>query len=98
LIYDRWWLDPSYRYGEAIFEPKGMTADQLTEGCYRARTKFNTYASIVKRSLEPNSNARKLKNYAIYWIANLINRKEVHKKQLRPLGDNKTPYWLAEAT
>jgi radical SAM superfamily enzyme YgiQ (UPF0313 family) len=98
LIYDRWWLDPSYRYGEAIFEPKGMTADQLTEGCYRARTKFNTYASIVKRSLEPNSNARKLKNYAIYWIANLINRKEVHKKQLRPLGDNKTPYWLAEGT
>jgi radical SAM superfamily enzyme YgiQ (UPF0313 family) len=97
LLYERWWLDPTYRYGEAIFEPKGMTADQLTEGCYRARTKFNTYASIMSRSLEPNSNARNLKNYAIYWIANYINRKEVHKKQAHPLGDNKTPYWLAEA-
>jgi radical SAM superfamily enzyme YgiQ (UPF0313 family) len=97
LLYDRWWLDPTYRYGEAMFEPKGMTADQLTEGCYRARTKFNTYGSIMKRSLEPNSNARNLKNYAVYWIVNYINRKEVHIKQAHPLGDNKTPYWLAEA-
>lgn len=97
LLYDRWWLDPTYRYGEAMFEPKGMTADQLTEGCYRARTKFNTYASIMKRSLDPNSNARNLKNYAVYWIANYINRKEVHIKQAHPLGDNKTPFWLVEA-
>jgi len=93
LLYDRWWLDPTYRYGEAMFEPKGMTADQLTEGCYHARTKFNTYASIMKRSLDPNTNARNLRNYGIYWIVNLISRKEVHKKQGQPLGDNKASFW-----
>jgi len=34
LIHDRWWIDPRFRYGDATFHPRGMTADQLTAGCY----------------------------------------------------------------
>src|SRR5262249_32743426 len=33
LIYDRWWLDPEFRYGHATFHPRGMTAEELTAGC-----------------------------------------------------------------
>ena len=42
LIHDRWWIDAGFRYGQATFHPRNMTAQQLTDGCYRARTRFNT--------------------------------------------------------
>ena len=51
LIYERWWLAPGYRYGQSMFHPRGMTAEQLAEGCYRARTSFNTWSSIGRRAL-----------------------------------------------
>jgi hypothetical protein len=49
LIHDPWWLDPRFRYGHATFHPRGMTADELTEGVYRSRTAFNTARSILYR-------------------------------------------------
>lgn len=86
LVYDRWWLDPQFRYGDATIYPKNMTPDELTEGCYWARTEFNKYSSVFKRSLDKNANAGSLSNLAIFLISNLISRKEIHKKQGRPLG------------
>ena len=93
LLYDRWWLDPTYRYGEAMFKPKGMTAEQLTEGCYRARSKFNSYSSIIKRAFEPKSNAKNLRNFMVYWVTNLVSRNEIHSKQTQMLGTQTTPLW-----
>jgi hypothetical protein len=91
LLYNKWWLDPTYRYGEAMFEPKGMTAEQLTEGCYTARSKFNSYSSIIKRFLEFNTNAKNLTNMGIYWITNMVSRSEIHNKQTRMLGNQTRP-------
>jgi len=86
LIYDQWWLDPHHTYGEATFIPRGMSPDQLTEGCYWARTQFNTCGAIFKRSLEPQANARSLSNLGVFLAANLVSRREIHKKQGRYLG------------
>lgn len=86
LIYPKWWIDPAYRYGEAIFHPKMMTASELTDGCFRARDTFNKYGSIFSRMFDRNANIKSLKNFAIYISANLLNRKEIHKKQGQPLG------------
>lgn len=86
LIYDQWWLDPRHTYGEATFIPRGMSPDQLTEGCYWARTQFNTCGAIFKRSLEPQANARSLSNLGVFLAANLVSRREIHKKQGRYLG------------
>jgi radical SAM superfamily enzyme YgiQ (UPF0313 family) len=86
LIYPQWWIDPTYRYGEAIFHPKIMTADELTEGCFRARAAFNKYSSIFSRMFDRNANFKSLGNLSIYISANLMNRKEMHKKQGQPLG------------
>jgi hypothetical protein len=88
LVYDRWWLDPRFRYGDATLYPKNMTPDELTEGCYWARSEFNKYSSIFKRALDKNANAGTLSNLAVFVISNLISRKEIHKKQGRPLGTN----------
>lgn len=87
LIYDRWWLAPDFRYGQATFHPRRMTADQLTEGCYRARSAFNRYGSILKRSLAPATNCRSPYRLCVYLASNLISRREIHRKQGLRLGD-----------
>ncbi|MEJ2122677.1 MAG: radical SAM protein [Alphaproteobacteria bacterium] len=87
LIYDRWWLDPNFRYGEATYHPRGMTADELTEGCYRARQAFNTYGSVMRRVSDWRTNLRSPYRAWIYFLSNQISRREIFKKQGRPLGD-----------
>ncbi len=97
LIHDRWWLDPNYRYGQATFRPRGMTADQLTEGCFRARQQFNRYSSILRRALSPRANCRSLHHLAAFLVSNLISRKEIYGKQGHRLGSNATLDPIPEA-
>ena len=87
LIYERWWLAPGYRYGQSMFHPRGMTAEQLAEGCYRARTSFNTWSSIGRRALALRTNCRSPFRLGVYLAANLFSRREIHRKQGLPLGD-----------
>jgi radical SAM superfamily enzyme YgiQ (UPF0313 family) len=86
LIGDPWWLSPDYRYGEAAFHPRGMTAAELTAGCYWARTKFNSVGNIMRRSLNFRANARSLYSAGTYFAVNYVNRREIHRKQGLPLG------------
>ena len=51
LLSPQWWLDPDYRYGDAIFEPRGMSADELAEGVFEARGRFYSWRSIGVRVL-----------------------------------------------
>jgi radical SAM superfamily enzyme YgiQ (UPF0313 family) len=87
LIHERWWLDPTYRYGQATFHPRRMTAEELTAGCYHSRTAFNTCGSMARRLLDARGNLRTPRRAAIYLISNLISRREIHAKQGRHLGD-----------
>lgn len=86
LLRPRWWLDPQYRYGEAVFRPRQMTPEQLAEGCYRARTEFNRGASILRRALDRQANAGSLHRLGLFLVANLVSRREIHRKQGLPLG------------
>jgi len=86
LIRAPWWLDPGYAYGRATFHPRGMTADELTEGCFRARKRFNRYASIVRRGLAPRTNLRSPYRLALYLASNWVSRREILAKQDRVLG------------
>jgi radical SAM superfamily enzyme YgiQ (UPF0313 family) len=88
LIHDRWWLDPTYRYGHATFQPRGMTPDELTEGCFWARRQFNRYSSIGRRALDTKTNCRSPYRLGLYLAANLISRREILRKQDRRLGEN----------
>lgn len=86
LIYPTWWNDPAYRYGEAIFHPGMMSAQELTEGCFQARKTFNKYSSIASRMLDRHANMKSFQNLWLYLSANLTNRKEIYQKQGRQLG------------
>ena len=86
LVYPQWWLDPVYRYGEAIFEPRGMTRAQLTAGAFRARRRFHSWQSIARRGLDRRCNARSLYRAGIHVAANAVARREILTKQGTPLG------------
>jgi radical SAM superfamily enzyme YgiQ (UPF0313 family) len=85
LTLPEWWLSPGYRYGDPIFEPRGMTAAALAEGVFEARRRFYGWGSIGRRVFSgevPLSVFR----IAMTAIANTISRREIYKKQFRPLG------------
>ena len=96
MIYDRWWLDENYRYGHATFNPVGMTADELTAGCFRARSKFNTMSSIFKRSFAWKTNMRDVYRLGLYWASNTVSRREVYRKQDQVLGATDVPVVWSE--
>ncbi len=86
LIFERWWLDPRFRYGQATFHPRRMTADQLTAGCFNTRQKFNEYANIARRALN-KANGGHPYRLGLHLASNLISRREIYRKQGRMLGE-----------
>lgn len=86
LLHDRWWLDPRFRYGDATFIPRGMTPEQLTEGCWRARQSFYRYSSMARRVwTEPAMYARPTR-LGVLLASNVISRREIRRKQGSRLG------------
>jgi radical SAM superfamily enzyme YgiQ (UPF0313 family) len=88
LLYDRWWLDPNYRYGMIPFAPRGMTPEELQERCMEARRRFYSYSSIIRRSLDLKSNGGGWFMWSHFYSINLLFRREVMQRKNFPLGDD----------
>ncbi len=86
LLHRRWWLEPDYHYGQAIFRPEGMTPEQLEQGCYDARLRFYAPGSIASRLMPWPVGQTSWKNLDIAVLANWISRSEIRNKQGRHLG------------
>jgi len=86
LVYDRWWLEPRYRFGEACFTPEGMTAAELTAGAFRARSEFYGWSGILRRMWDRQANAASLYNLSTFLVCNVISRQDIHRKQGLSLG------------
>jgi radical SAM superfamily enzyme YgiQ (UPF0313 family) len=87
LIHDPWWLHPDFRFGQAYFHPRNMTPEQLAEGCYWARSEFNKYSSIAYRAADLHANLGSPNKAGLYFMVNLLTRKEIKRKRDQPLGD-----------
>jgi len=85
LLSPKWWLDPEYRYGDAIFEPRGMRAQELTDGVFEARRRFYSWGSIGSRVMQSGTAFSPFRA-GVTTIANMISRREIYKKQHRQLG------------
>jgi radical SAM superfamily enzyme YgiQ (UPF0313 family) len=85
LLSPKWWLDPNFRYGDAIFEPRGMNAAALSEGVFAAKRRFYSWRSIGLRVLDPKTPFSPVRA-GLAAIANVISRREIYKKQHRQLG------------
>ena len=82
LLYDgKWWLHPDYRFNSAAFVPKSCSPEELTQACWDARSRFNSFSSLIYRALDFKTNMRNPVRFATYLQFNPIFRKEVFKKQ-----------------
>ncbi len=86
LRFERWWLDPGYRYGDATFLPARMAPDELTEACVTARQAFYAAGATASRLVNLRANARTLRQAALFVAANFVSRRELRSKLGRPLG------------
>jgi radical SAM superfamily enzyme YgiQ (UPF0313 family) len=86
LLHERWWLDPDFRYGDATYRPLNLTAEQLADGCFAARVRFNKWRSISSRLFDWRTNLRSPYRAGLYLMANYVSRREIYRKQQRPLG------------
>jgi radical SAM superfamily enzyme YgiQ (UPF0313 family) len=87
LLFDRWWLDPEYRYGMVPFAPRGLTAAQVKDRCIEARQRFYRFSSILRRSLDFQVNSRSWFMWTHFFSINLLFRSEVLQRKDFPLGD-----------
>ncbi|RMH68840.1 MAG: radical SAM protein [Gemmatimonadetes bacterium] len=87
LRFDKWWLDPAYRYGMVPFMPQHLDPVTLQEKCVEARKAFYSLSSIVKRSLDFRVNCRNFLMGSNFFVINLLLRKEAQQRRGYPLGD-----------
>jgi radical SAM superfamily enzyme YgiQ (UPF0313 family) len=87
LLYDRWWLDPGYRYGMVPFAPRGITAQEVKDRCIEARQGFYGFRSIFQRGLDFKVNSKNWFMWSHFFSINLLFRSEVLQRKDFPLGD-----------
>lgn len=84
LRYENWWLDGNYRYNELPFYPKGLTPEQVTQGCIEARQTFYSWRSIAQRSWNNRHDFFMWRNY---FPINALHHNEIRARNGYPLGD-----------
>ncbi len=88
LVYDDWWLHPSYQWHQALIKPRGMSPEQLSDGCRSARERFNSARAIVSRFFGSRAHTRDLENMIVFWASNLVSRLDIKAKSGLHLGSS----------
>lgn len=86
LLHPEWWTEPTYRYGDPIFIPRGMDPDTFASAAFRLKEAFYAWPSIGRRVLGSDAGFDWFRT-GMVGLANVISRREVHRKQHRSLGD-----------
>lgn len=88
LIDEKWWLMEGYRFGDVVFQPGKLNAQQLSRLCYEYRRKFFTFPSIFYRALDFKANVASFKKAMVFFLSNISARKDVEFRQGLPIGKN----------
>ena len=86
LLYDKWWLSETYRFGDVAFRLKGMSTRELAETCYSFRQRFYGPWSIIKRLRNWRANCSSLRRLFLFVSLNTLSRNDVSGRQELPLG------------
>ncbi len=92
LLYDKWWLNPGYRYNDLPFRPLDAEPDAIRQGCLSARKTFYGWRSIGLRALDRVNRADSLMLRNFLPI-NFMHRAELSARDHFPLGD---PEWRGQ--
>jgi len=87
LRFERWWLDPAYRYGMVPFRPARLSPKAVQEACVRSRASFYSIPSILRRSLDFQVNSSNFFMWSQFFVINAMLRNEVSQRDGYPLGD-----------
>jgi radical SAM superfamily enzyme YgiQ (UPF0313 family) len=85
LLYDRWWLDDRYRYGEVPFRT-ALPPREIARRCLEARKRFYSPLSILKR-LRNRAHLSGAAMLQLYLFVNFLLRREASQREAYPLGD-----------
>ncbi len=85
LLYDKWWLDDRYRYGQVPYQTS-MPSKTIQDLCVKARKKFYSPVSIFKR-LWSKGNIQNPRMIGNYLFINFLLWKEASQRENYPLGD-----------
>jgi radical SAM superfamily enzyme YgiQ (UPF0313 family) len=86
LLFDRWWLDPSYRYGMVPFKTT-LSAETIRRECIKARQAFYSSNSILRRFTNPANCAGPAMIFPYFFI-NFLLRNDISQRCNLPLGDD----------
>jgi radical SAM superfamily enzyme YgiQ (UPF0313 family) len=87
LRFEAWWLNDDYRWGDCLFRPARMSAEELTSGCFELRKAFNSARNIIARFPGLKLRHTNLYKAGLYVAANRVSRRELHRKYGQALGD-----------
>ncbi|MDO8511935.1 MAG: radical SAM protein [bacterium] len=90
LTDDEWWLSPSFRFGDIVFRPNGISAEELHKACIEARRKFYSFRSIVRRASNIRGNCSSVKKAGVFAYVNWLLRREITQRDGLPLGEKPT--------
>ncbi len=85
LLYEKWWLDDRYFYGQVPFRTK-LDPEIIQKECIKARKKFYGFNSILRR-LFSQTNSKNFYMLRAYLFINLLLRSEATLRENYPLGD-----------
>jgi radical SAM superfamily enzyme YgiQ (UPF0313 family) len=84
LTFERWWLDPAYRFGLPVHRPARLTPAEVREACLAARRRFYGLGSIAARA---GANFTSARMGLGFLAANLLHRREISQRDGHALGD-----------
>ncbi len=87
LLFDKWWLQDNYNYGELAFKPKKLSAQELSKACLNARREFSKMHNVMPRGLQAMKHASPA-IWSLFWAMNLRIGGEVDQKMNIPIGEN----------
>lgn len=87
LIYDKWWLEEGYHYGELAFYPKRISPEKLSKLCRDARKEFSAPKTVLSRGFASLGRTSPLM-WGLFWAMNLRIGGEVDEKMNVPIGEN----------
>lgn len=85
LLYDKWWMDERYLYGQVPFRTS-IAPEVIKKECVEARKSFYSISSIFLRMFDRTNGGNIFMLHA-YWFINLLLRKEATQREDYPLGD-----------
>lgn len=87
LLFDKWWLEDGYRYGELAFRPTKISPEALSQACLEARREFSGAKDVWKRGVAAMQRSSILL-WGLFWGMNLRIGGEVDQKMDVPIGGN----------